>query len=57
MSNNNNNNNSGFNSRPFLEKDRLNGGNFLNLERTLRLIMRFEGREDVLDTPLPIVID
>ncbi|XP_057251985.1 uncharacterized protein LOC130591979 [Beta vulgaris subsp. vulgaris] len=54
---NNNNNNSGFNIRPFLEKDRLNGENFLNWERTLRLVLRFEGREDVLDTPLPVITD
>ena len=54
---NNNNNNYVFNIFPFLEKDRLNGENFINWERTLRLVLRSEGREDVLETPLHVVTD
>ena len=57
MSNNNNINNSVLNIRPFLEKHMMNGENFINWERTLRLVIRFEGREDVLETPLPVVTD
>ncbi|XP_021726819.1 uncharacterized protein LOC110693944 [Chenopodium quinoa] len=53
----NNNNNSFFSIRPFLEKDRLNGENFINWERTLRLLLKSEGREDVLENPLPVVTD
>ena len=51
----NDNSNTVFNLRPFFEKDRLNGENFTNWERMLRLILKSEGREDVIDTPLPIL--
>ena len=53
--NNDNSNNAGFNLRRFFEKDRLNGENFTNWERMLRLILKSEGREDVIDTPLPVL--
>ena len=53
--NNDNSNNAVFNLRPFFEKDRLNGENFTNWERMLRLILKSEGREDVFDTPLPVL--
>lgn len=46
-------NNAVFNLRPFFEKDRLNGENFTNWERMLRLILKSEGREDVIDNPIP----
>ena len=51
----NNINNSIFSVRPFLEKDRLNGENFITWERTLRLLLKSEGKEDVLENPLPVV--
>ena len=51
----NNNNNSIFSVRPFLEKDRLNGENFITWERTLSLLLKSEGKEDVLENPLPVV--
>ena len=48
-----NNDNNIYNLRPFLEKDRLTGENFSTWERMLRLVLKSEGREDVIDTPLP----
>ena len=48
MSGNNNNNT---NLRAYLEK--LNYSNFVDWERNLRIVLRAEGREDVLDTPIP----
>ena len=53
--NNDNSNNVVFNLRPFFEKDRLNGENFTNWERMLWLILKSEGREDVIYTPLPVL--
>ncbi|XP_057247464.1 uncharacterized protein LOC130589864 [Beta vulgaris subsp. vulgaris] len=50
-----NNNNSPFNLRSILEKDKLNGNNFLDWERNLRIVLRSEGREDVLETPIPVL--
>ncbi|KAB5521242.1 hypothetical protein DKX38_025561 [Salix brachista] len=38
-----------------VEKNKLNGTNFLDWERNLRIILRSEGREDVLATPVPTV--
>ena len=53
--NNDNSNNAVFNLRPFFEKDKLNGESFTNWERMLRLILKSEGREDIIDTPLPVL--
>ena len=36
-----------------LEKDRLNGTNYTNWICNLRIVLRAEKKEDVLDTPLP----
>ncbi|XP_047327084.1 uncharacterized protein LOC124930771 [Impatiens glandulifera] len=36
-------------------KARLNETNFLDWERNLRIILRSEGREDILTTPIPTV--
>ena len=41
------------NLRSILEKDKLNEKNFLDWERNLRIVLRFEGREDVFKTPVP----
>uniref|UniRef100_A0A803LJ15 Uncharacterized protein n=1 Tax=Chenopodium quinoa TaxID=63459 RepID=A0A803LJ15_CHEQI len=51
MGNRNHNDNNIYNLRPFLEKDRLTGENFSTWERLLRLVMKSEGREDVINTP------
>src|SRR6187397_1688504 len=53
MGSRNNNDNNVYNLRPFLEKDRLTGENFSNWERMLRLVLKSEGKEDIIDTPLP----
>lgn len=50
----NNNNSSLFNLRSILEKDKLNGKNFLDLERNLRNVVISKGKEDALETPIPI---
>uniref|UniRef100_A0A6N2MGC4 GAG-pre-integrase domain-containing protein n=1 Tax=Salix viminalis TaxID=40686 RepID=A0A6N2MGC4_SALVM len=42
-----------FSLRSIVEKNKLNGTNFLDWERNLRIILRSEGREDVLATPVP----
>ena len=39
------------NLRSIIEKNKLNGNNFLDWERNLRIVLRSEGRENVLDTP------
>ncbi|KAJ6364266.1 hypothetical protein OIU76_029248 [Salix suchowensis] len=44
-----------FSLRSIVEKNKLNGTNFLDWERNLRIILRSEGREDVLTTPVPTV--
>ncbi|KAB5537788.1 hypothetical protein DKX38_015321 [Salix brachista] len=44
-----------FSLRSIVEKNKLNGTNFLDWERNLRIILRSEGREDVLATPVPTV--
>ena len=36
-----------------LEKDKLNGTNYADWIRNLRIVLRAEKKEDVLDTPLP----
>ncbi|XP_047327062.1 uncharacterized protein LOC124930752 [Impatiens glandulifera] len=46
-----------FSLRSIIEKNKLNGTNFLDWERNLRIILRSEGREDVLTTPIPKVTD
>ncbi|KAL3626859.1 hypothetical protein CASFOL_029264 [Castilleja foliolosa] len=47
-------NNSNFNIRSILEKEKLNGTNFLDWHRNLRIVLRLERKEFVLDTPIPI---
>ena len=41
--------------RSVLEKDKLNGTNYSDWIRNLRIVLRAEKKEDVLDTPLPPV--
>ncbi|XP_057522524.1 uncharacterized protein LOC130802527 [Amaranthus tricolor] len=48
-----NNNTPAFNLRCVLEKDKLNAKNFLEWEMAVRIVLRPEGRESVLNTPLP----
>ena len=42
-----------FTLRSILEKDKLNGTNYTDWIRNLRIVLRAEKKEDVLDTPLP----
>jgi transposase InsO family protein len=42
-----------FSLRSILEKDKLNGTNYADWIRNLRIVLRAEKKEDVLDTPLP----
>ena len=44
---------SSFTLRCVLEKDKLNGTNYTDWTHNLRIILRAEKKEDVLDTPLP----
>ncbi|KAK9689917.1 hypothetical protein RND81_09G090700 [Saponaria officinalis] len=55
MVNNRNNNNNGNNNymRYILEKEKLNGTNFLDWYRNLRIVLTIEKKEHVLETPLP----
>ena len=46
-----------FTMRSIVEKNKLNGTNFLDWERNLRIVLRSEGREDVLTTPIPTITD
>ena len=46
-------NNQQFSLRSVLEKDKLNGTNYTDWIRNLRIALRAEKKEDVLDTPLP----
>ena len=39
--------------RSILEKDKLNGTNFLNWYRNLRIILKQERKEYILDQPIP----
>src|SRR5688572_12469993 len=41
--------------RSVLEKDKLNGTNYSDWIRNLRIVLRADKKEDVLDTPLPPV--
>jgi hypothetical protein len=45
--------NSTFNLRSILEKEKLNGTNFVDWNRNLRIVLRQEKKEYVLDTPCP----
>ena len=47
------NNTQSFSLRSVLEKDKLNGTNYTDWIRNLRIVLRAEKKEDVLDTPLP----
>jgi hypothetical protein len=42
-----------FSLRTILEKDKLNGTNYTDWIRNLRIILKAEKKEEVLDTPLP----
>jgi hypothetical protein len=44
---------SSFALRSILEKDKLNGTNFTNWYRNLRIVLKQEKRDHVLDNPLP----
>jgi hypothetical protein len=44
-----------FSLRPILEKDKLNGTNYMDWIRNLRIGLRAERKEEVLYTPLPEV--
>lgn len=44
---------SNFALRSILEKDRLNGNNFTNWYRNMRIVLKHDKKEHVLDTPLP----
>ena len=44
---------SNFNLRSILEKEKLTGTNFMDWYHNLRIVLRAEKKEDVLDTPLP----
>src|SRR6185369_10910865 len=46
------NNTQSFSLRSVLEKDKLNGTNYADWIRNLRIVLRAEKKEDVLDTPL-----
>ena len=46
-------NNAPFTLRTVLEKDKLNGTNYTDWIRNLRIVLRAEKKEEVLDTPLP----
>ena len=43
-----------FTLRSILEKDKLNGTNYVDWIHNLRIVLRDEKKEDILDTPLPI---
>jgi hypothetical protein len=44
-----------FSLRPILERDKLNGTNYTDWICNLRIVLRVERKEEVLDTPLPEV--
>ena len=46
-------NTSGFNLRSVLEKEKLNGANFIDWYRNLRIVLRQEKTEYVLQQPYP----
>jgi hypothetical protein len=39
--------------RSILEKDKLNGTNYVDWIRNLRIVLKVEKKEEILDTPLP----
>ncbi|CAD6334115.1 unnamed protein product [Miscanthus lutarioriparius] len=43
-----------FTLRSILEKDKLNGTNYADWIRNLRIVLKAEKKEDILDTPLPV---
>ena len=43
----------GLSLRSILEKEKLNGTNFLDWERNLRIVLKHEKKEHVIDQPLP----
>ena len=43
----------GLSLRSILEKEKLNGANFLDWERNLRIVLKHEKREHVIDQPIP----
>ena len=45
-------NNQSFTLRSILEKDKLNGTNYADWIRNLRIVLRAEKKEEILDTPL-----
>jgi hypothetical protein len=50
-------NNSIFNLRSILEKEKLNGTNFIDWYRNRRIVLRQEKKEYVLDTSRDVVIN
>ena len=42
-----------FTLRSILEKDKLNGTNYVDWIRNLRIVLKAEEKEEILDTPLP----
>ena len=46
-------NNQPFTLRSVLEKDKLNGTNYADWIRNLRIVLRAEKKEEILDAPLP----
>ena len=46
-------NNQQLSLRSVLEKDKLNGTNYTDWIHNLRIVLRAEKKEEVLDTPLP----
>ena len=53
MANNSSNNVSSFGIRSILENDKLNGLNFIDWSRNLRIVLRHEHKLEVLDIPVP----
>ena len=47
------NNSNTFSLRSVLEKDKLNGNNFIDWSRNLRIVLRQEKKLEVLDHPMP----
>ena len=43
-----------FTLRSILEKDKLNGTNYVDWIHNLRIVLRAEKKEEILDTPLPV---
>ena len=54
MANNLNNNVfTNFGLRSILEKEKLNGNNFLDWSKNLRIVLKHERKLDILETPIP----